>query len=288
MVNSSYLKCLFSCFLLTFFLSSPAVSSSATDVIKIPKLSFLPVLDGLHEEWGGFTGIKLHKSHSEVMVSPITVEVSAGHRDGYVFIAMRWPDDTQDTRHSPYVWNDERGRYVASDLKEDRVALQFAMDGDYTPNWLSGNEFVADMWHWKSARSNPLGLAHDKMTIVTRNKMTRSFKAIADDGKPIYIRRPSDSGDKIYDTKRYGLKQSKSMPKYVMNYGAEGSVVDVKARSRWRDGFWYLELKRAMSTGHNDDVEFVSGTSVLGGLAVFNRSSNDNHVISNLLRFDIE
>ena len=112
------------------------------------------------------------------------------------------------------------------------------MQGDYSANWASGNEFVADMWHWKSSRSAPIGYAHDKMTIVSHKKLSKAYKLVNEKGLEIYIRRPSDSGDKLYKSMRYGLKEKALMQKYLPNDDVTGSVADVKARSKWRDGYW--------------------------------------------------
>ena len=75
-----------------------------------------------------------------------------------IYIFMQWDDATKDDQHKPFIWNSAQNKYVAGEQREDRLALQFEMDGEYTVNWLSGNSFEADTWHWKAARSNPIGL----------------------------------------------------------------------------------------------------------------------------------
>jgi hypothetical protein len=262
------------------------VLAVAEQEVSVSPLSEAPVLDGILGDWSGDgQKIALVKAHPGVSVELSELRIWAGHFNGMVYMALRWEDASPDRQHKPYVWDDQQQRYVAGKQREDRLAIQFEMSGDYDTNWLSGNEFTADMWHWKSARSAPVGLAHDKMTIISRSKLTRSFKASTSDGTEIYIRRPSDAGDEIYSSKRYGLRENKQMPKYILNNAASGSIADVKAGSLWQNGYWQLELARKLDTGHKDDVAFAVGKDVRGGIAVFNRSGDDDHVISQNLLF---
>jgi Ethylbenzene dehydrogenase len=263
--------------------------AQAEQQVIVYKLKAPPVLDGDLSEWPfAATTLALNNFKPESKVTVNSIDVYAGHYEDVIYFAFRWADATQDLQHKPYTWDNEESRYVMGAQREDRLALQFEMQGDYSANWASGNEFVADMWHWKSSRSAPIGCAHDKMTIVSRKKLSKAYKLVNEQGLEIYIRRPSDSGDKLYKSMRYGLKEKALMQKYLPNYDVTGSVADVKARSKWRDGYWVLELERAFDTGHDDDVKFLVGSSVKGGLALFNRSEEDDHAISQTLRFVIK
>ncbi len=169
--------------------------------------------------------------------------------------------------------------------REDRITIQFVMEGEYTSNWLSGNTFKADTWHWKAARSNPAGVAHDKMTIISNEPIKKAYKGTAEDGSTIYIKRPSDQGDKLYTTKRYATKKQETMPKYIMTENPQGSVADVKASGAWKNGAWALETCRKLNTGNPDDVVFSKGNAVKGAIAVFNHSGDDDHNHSDTLTF---
>jgi len=216
------------------------------------------------------------------------VILSAGTYGDEIFILAKWKDDDADEQHKPYVWNSDKKKYEKGSQKEDRFAIQFAMEGDYSVNWLSGKYFKADTWHWKAARSNPIGLAQDKMTIVGDVAAKKAYKAKGPSGEDIYIQRPSDSGDKLYKTKRYRGYEKDVMPKYILTSAPSGSITDVKAVGRWSDGEWVLEMKRKLDTGHADDVKFSSGSTVQGGIAVFDKSGNDKHNLSSLLQFVFE
>jgi hypothetical protein len=75
------------------------------------------------------------------------------------------------------------------------------------------------------------------------------------------------------------------MPKYELSSSVSGSIADVSARGVWRDGYWTLELSRVLDTGHPDDVVLHPGRDVAGGVAIFDRSRNDDHAVSSVRVF---
>jgi len=255
--------------------------------VPIQTLTTPPALDGNGDDWAGVSGtrVKLHKSKPGATTQTQSVLIKGGIYGDSVFFYLEWEDRTEDVLHKPWVWDAAKKKYVKGPQREDRLAIQFATGGDYTTDWLSGREFTADMWHWKASRSNPVGLAHDKSTRISRHKLVRSRKITTDDAGPLYIVRPSDSGDKLYSVKRYHAYREAVMPKYLVNDSPRGSVADVKARGVWADGMWRLELRRKLDTGNSDDVVFVPGQALIGGLAIFDKSENDDHAVSDNLTF---
>jgi len=252
------------------------------ETVPVHPLTAKPTLDGNGADWAKVPAVQVQLK-GKLGIGAITVK--CGTYKGEVFLLVSWKDPTEDTQHKPFVWDKTQGKYVAGPQREDRLALQFAMTGQYTANWFSGNSFTADMWHWKAARSNPSGLAHDKMTIVSTTPMKKAFETKAENGKTIYIRRPGDTGDKLYKTVRYTKHQGDMVPKYVLAPNPKGSVTDVKARGVWNNGVWTVELSRKLNTGNKDDVVFRKGKTVLGGIAVFNQSGDDKHDVSDTLQF---
>ncbi|MBF0289044.1 MAG: hypothetical protein HQM14_14595 [SAR324 cluster bacterium] len=270
---------------LSFFMLLTTNLSGQT--IKIHHLTSEPVLDGLDSDWKGLSEvlIPLKKETSAFEDSVKELYIKGGVFGDSVYFFIRWQDETHDIVHKPFVWDQQKNKYVNGPQREDRLAIQFEMTGNYTTDWLSGNNFKADMWHWKASRSNPIGLVHDKMTTVSSLKMLRSYKTQDRQGKDIYFFRPSDKGSQLYITKRYRKKQQNLMPKYIINKEPHGSVADIKAKGIWTNKSWYLELKRKLNTGNADDVIFVKGKAIKGGIAVFNHSENDQHTISETLIF---
>ncbi len=256
--------------------------------IQMKPLTSEPVLDGSGLEWNAVsaTTITLHSAVPGKQPDVDSVIVKGGVFGDSVYFFAQWKDDTKDdTSHKPYVWSSEKKTYITAPEREDRFAMQFEMEGNYSANWFSGNLFKADMWHWKAYRSNTIGLAHDKMTIISDIQTKKAFKATAMNRKQIFISRPGDKGDKLYKSMKYQEKKQDFMQKYILNPEARGSVTDVKAKAAWENGVWSLELKRKLSTGHADDVIFAPGKSVKAGIAVFNRVSGSNHDTSDTLVF---
>ncbi len=245
--------------------------------IPVIQLNEPPQLDGNAEDWQAYqaTDVPLQ---GELAIQNVSVKSGVAGDDVYFF--FQWKDDSHDAVHKPYKWDVGKGKYSSGEESEDRFAINFGMEGDFTHDWFSGNSFKADMWHWKAARSNPLGLAQDKLTIISTQKKRKAYQAKAKNGTDIYIERPSDSGDKLYTTARYATKEQDVMPKYILNHEAKGSITDVKAKGVWVDGQWTLELKRKLNTGNPDDIVFVQGQAVLAAIAIFNHSGDEHHDIS--------
>jgi len=261
--------------------------ASAFQTIPVRQLPSAPVLDGSHSDWGesSFVHIPLVQTLEDGKSDVTSVSVMAGVHGEYFFLYAQWKDGKWNRIHKPFVWSETEERYIRGPQREDRFSIQFEMEGEYTTQWFSGNEFKADMWHWKSSRTNPAGLAHDKMTVITVEPVKRAYKAAGKNGKTIYIYRPSDTGDKIYSSKRYSKKQDPVMPKYTVLPNPSGSIADVKAKGVWKDGMWHLEIKRLLNTGNEDDLAFEKGQPVKAGIGIFNASETTDHNVSDTLVF---
>ena len=280
---------LISLFVFTLISGLTFGQSALAQTIPIYSLAQAPTVDGNDKDWSTLpaTTVALKKISPDGIVETNSVAVKGGTHGNRVFLFLEWEDQTEDADHKPWVWNDESKKYHLGPQREDRIAVQFAMEGDYSTNWASGSEFRADTWHWKASRSNPLGLAHDKSLTISRSKLLRAYKLSLPDGGHVYFIRPSDSGDKLYKTKRYRRFEQKIMPKYILTESPKGSVADVSARGVWSDGRWRLEISRKLQTHREDDVAFpLKPGKVLGGIAVFNHSENDDHTISDTLTFE--
>ncbi len=275
-------KVLISCLFMTI---SPAALAQTIIVFALTKA---PHVDGQDSDW---SDVPSHK----VMLTPTRPNsdlesrellIKAGHFQGQVFFYAQWPDNEENITHKPYVWDEEAQRYTKGTDREDRFALQFELSGEYSSDWANAKNFEADMWHWKAARSNPSGLAHDKKTTLSNTKLLRAASIPSPEGNNRYVLRASDAGTPLYRTLRYsGVKEQDVMPKYKLHPNPQGSIADVKAKGVWHDGSWHLELSRKLNTGHSDDTQFVLNQAVRGGIAVFDASSEDDHVISKTLLF---
>lgn len=257
-------------------------SALGQQVIKVVSLKSKPVLDGSTKDWEKVPSNTVSVKGDLAVKS---VEIKVGKYQNRVYFLAKWKDSTEDLIHNPFVWNSKKNKYIIGKIKEDRFSMQFKMKGNYTTEWDSGNLFEADMWHWKAGRTNPLGLAHDKMTIISRKASKKAFKLKSKKGYLIYILRPSDKGSKLYKSVRYKKKEQDTMPKYILQKNPKGSVADIKAKGVWRSGEWVLEMSRKMNTGNKDDVVFKNGGRVEGGIAIFDHTGTKYHDISDVLVF---
>ena len=73
------------------------------------------------------------------------------------------------------------------------------------------------------------------------------------------------------------------MPRYEVNTNAQGSIADIKAKGVWRDGHWYLEISRALNTGHADDAVVPANGEIQIALAAFNNVDGESHSVSDAL-----
>lgn len=272
--------------LLTFLFAvlSPA---ALAQTIVVSTLTQAPQIDGQDSDWDKVPA-------QVIMLVPFTQNsglqsreliIKAGQFQGQVFFYLQWPDNTENITHKTYVWNEAKQRYKKGTDLEDRLAMQFEISGEYSTDWPNAHDFVADTWHWKAARSNPLGLAHDKIATLSSKKLLRAASIPSPDGSKRYVFRESDEGTRLYKTLRYVKKEQELMPKYELFPNPSGSIADVKARGIWRNGSWHLELSRKLDTGHSDDAQFFSSQTVRGGIAVFDASPDESHIISETLVF---
>jgi DMSO reductase family type II enzyme heme b subunit len=259
-------------FLAALALSMPAGAATAQQELQARPAEQPITLDGEVEDWVGIPGIVVPLSG---IGGAERVELTAAIRGNRIYMLVVWDDPTRSDLHKPHKWNEAAYTYEKTDQMEDRFAISFEMSGEFSANKIGGSEFTADVWHWKADRSNRAGLAHDKWWRVSRTPFERSREFRTPDGDAVYLVRPSDAGDQLYKPARYHLKQNDLMPGYEINPAPSGSIADVQARGVWRDGRWYLELSRLLTTGHDDDVPIPAAGTIEIAVAVFDGVSNN-------------
>lgn len=116
-------------------------------------------LDGKADEdaWNQAVEVEVPLAYGPVKTASLKVL----YDDEDVFIRVRWPDDTEDRQHHPWVWDSEQEKFVAGSQVEDSVMLSFEAGCEWQPSFLAGYIFDFDGWHWMAARTDPLGQAVD-------------------------------------------------------------------------------------------------------------------------------
>ena len=257
-----------------------ALPAAAATNLPAPTTSKPIVLDGKTNDWKDISGITVPLKRDGGVAS---VNIKAAVRGDTIYFLAVWEDPDRSDMHKPYKWDDASSSYKATKQGEDRFAISLAMSGDFSADKMDGSEFTADVWYWKSSRSNPAGLAHDKMWRVAKNRFKRAKRFRTPDGSGVFLRRSSDAGDKLYKSVKYDTKDQEMMPRYKVNMAAKGSIADVKARGVWRNGRWYLELARKLNTGHADDAVIPASGTIEITLAAATGTTGGKHSVSEKL-----
>ncbi len=252
----------------------PAAAQSVVEAVMLPA----PIqVDGDLGDWAGTPSQRIALTGRGGVDF---VEVTFGIHDDTIYLRAVWDDATESRLHKPYRWDEQTLSYRRTRQLEDRFAISFAMSGEFSNSKLSGNEFTADVWHWKASRSDPAGIAHDKSWRVSRSEFPGAKKFTNPEGQVIYLARPSDAGDRLYRAVKHETRHEDLMPRYEVNLSPKGSVADVRAKGVWRDGRWYLEMARKLDTGHEDDAVIPAVGRILFAIAGHNDVDNERHSVS--------
>lgn len=253
------------------------VSAGETQVLSAQSAGPAISVDGDLGEWSAIEGITVPLTGNGGVAS---VEMKAAVRGDSIYVMASWDDTTESRLHKPYKWDKAAQAYGRTNQLEDRFAVTLAMTGEFSESKLSGAEFTADVWHWKASRSDPAGIAHDKMWRVSRTPFEKAKEITGAGGATVYVARPSDEGDRLYRPVKYTEHAEDIMPRYEVNLAATGSIADVKARSVWRDGRWHLEMSRKLDTGNPDDAVIPRAGNVEIAVAAFNDVDMRDHSTS--------
>lgn len=214
----------------------------------------------------------------------IAVMLKIGVAQGRLFMAARWPDDRPDTDYKGWEWSGSK--YVEGKKRDDMFAVRFHLDGDYDRSMLSGKNYRADVWLWSASRSNPSGHMEDMMHNISGKPIENAAEYETLDSGTVYIKKSRDAGNPMYkSTRPPKAMEADKLPSFELA-AASGSVADVAAKGVWKDGYWNIEFARNLDTGNPDDAAFKPGKKLLGQIAVFNHSSDENKSISEPLWFD--
>jgi hypothetical protein len=281
--------------------------------------------------WGKASAITIKTGVIEGSKAAADVEVSAKalYSGDDIWFRFEWADATESTAR---VWTWDGSAWKSSG-NEDRLSLYWEItpidkfqtrgcavlchnpDTDPIDKWYMiapGVNDRADNWHWKAARTNPVGQADDKYLIgeltdpediESANKGDAKDKGgykdnKAKDGKgPAMMQDPSkppSAGEGVLlvseavalDVSK--LKPGDTIPRELLEPWT-GSRGDIEAKGTWANGKWTVVLHRKLDTGHEDDVKLVTGKTFPFGLAVHDNAGAVNHTVSSdvyLLKFD--
>jgi DMSO reductase family type II enzyme heme b subunit len=245
-----------------------------------------PVVDGSVDDpaWAAATWRTVPM---EGEAGPHEARVAAVVHGETLTMAFRWADPTEDRVHKPWVRTADR-TWAAGPQREDVLAVGFPISGEFTGIMTSPVECVWDVWHWKAGRTDPAGFAMDRRHVHTlADPGTRGFSMDLPGGGKLHIRRPEDAGDSVTRSLKPPAGDADAAPQYEA-VAPTGSAADVRAKGRWRNGEWTVEISRALRTGHDDDAGFSRGASVPFAFAILDHAEDEQHVSSPRLELVVE
>lgn len=235
---------------------------------------------------------------------PLTVSMRAATFNNMLYIYAEWTDPSASEDIRKKMWSNNGSTWVKGPGDEDRFFIMFDAGDNGTEGsdcatmcHQPGPDLMAttggghvDVWHWKSARTNPGGCADDKWWDGTgRGSDAKNGSMYADNienvggvDRPMFMHSTGTAytGDFLFEADKVAFDPNldwtgKKIPFYVIDPSATGSRWDVKATGVYSAGKWTLELARAFNTGNVDDV--VLGVGVIEITVAITDNSGGTH-----------
>jgi hypothetical protein len=252
--------------------------------------STAPVLDGVVETtWNSAVSITTLKG----------VELKAMYDNDNIYVLAQWTDG-----HNLYGGSAAASESIDKNLwthdtswtksgNEDRFGIMWSATDDLGASCAkmchAGGEHKTsggnvDVWHWKSARTNPVGLADDKWWSKDGRGSDASTVGAYSDNKDDAGTAPKYSGpvtDGHFIIVPLGgttadlemaVDVVNTYPGYILEENAAGSRWDVNAGGAYDNGVWTVEFMRPLDTGNADDVIFTHNSSIDFSTATFDNT----------------
>ncbi len=285
-------------------------SSAWADTLTVTKAASVPEIDGVEEAaWASAPETVIIVSQVPDTVIAKNKEMQAGkyaknwtkskpnattevslkamYSEDMIFIRAKWADSSKDDQHKPFKWegSKEDGEYLSGKEREDRLAMQWPISGEFNSNMLAEVDAVVDVWQWKAARTNAAGIIHDKSHIRSTKPLTGKFSThYSASGKEVYVARPGDGGVSPYKSNKIDPfeYQGDMVVQYIPTVPDVADATDVEAKGKWDAGFWTVEIARKLDTGnHATDTVFDSAKKTQTAIAVFDHAGDHFHAVSN-------
>ena len=244
-----------------------------------------------------------------------------------IFFRFEWAD--KDKTLNKNRWKNSGGKWSKFKGDEDRLGMvweinridKFATKGcavlchnesKNEKEWyyaVSSSKEKADMWHWKSVRSNPVGYTEDGfVTTNPSKKPEEGRKRDAGSGKaksnqtkdksgPAYMQdssKPASVEDALLVSEAVEIKadtplqDGQEIPGYMLHTEWKDSFADVKTNGVWENGKWTLVMSRKLDTGYDDDLQFNTRKKYPFAVAVFDNAHEHNSYNSEPLKLEFK
>lgn len=271
--------------------SASAEMAEPRDLV-VQKLASAPTIDGDLSEWGSAWEVipvdEAIEADNKNRVGKIDVEVQFGVAGDELYFAARWPDATESRDYKPWSWKKSRKLYKRGKNRDDMFALRFDMGGDFRTCMIEKANYDVDVWLWSAGRSDQVNYATDGWHRISFDPIADAAEYEMDDGTVIYIKKQSDDGQAGFENNKPKRKkfQGDELPGVNIVGDPRGSVGDVAAKGVWKDGYWHLEMKRKLDTGHSDDVSLKGIDGIRSQIGVFDQGFAEHKSVSGELRLD--
>ena len=132
-------------------------------------------------------------------VADIPLTLKAAYSNDAIFFLVQYPDATENREHKTMLWDEAAERYRIGPSREDTFVFKWHLGAGPTDLRISGDSpHRADIWYWKSYRTDHAGFADDKMHVFDVTPMPRSQKVLSQTGHSFYLHRPGDAGEAAY------------------------------------------------------------------------------------------
>lgn len=240
-----------------------------------------------------------------------------------VFFRFEWPDGQKSINKKS--WRRTNGQWVKQKLDEDRLGVVFEIDridkfatkgcailchneSENEKEWYystSNKKEMADLWHWKAARSNPVGFTEDGYVIDNPSqKPEEGRKRDAGTGKaehnrtkdksgPAFMQNPSIQASlpgSLLKTEAVEIpadakfREGLWIPGYLLNSGWTGSFADIKTQGTWENGKWIVMMSRKLKTDDYHDIQFNTRRKYPFLMASFDNAHEHNSHNSEILK----
>ena len=250
-----------------------------------------------------------------------SVTTRALYTSDEIFFLFVWSDPTLSVTKDAWLYDGKNWSHQGGN--EDRISLLFEIDRidkfatkgcaivchvpPGAPNAKEGKFGTVsdaergDLWHWKAARSDPVGFADDTwLTKISEKKGGRKSDAgeggdlknmTEDKAKPKYTLAPGKKLGKhdillasdIAEITDYAAFQAGDILTYRMPNMPAGSRADIRSVSSYANGEWRVMLYRKLDTGNEDDVAFNPKKKYNFAMALFDDSGDENSYDSDVL-----
>lgn len=263
----------------------------ATTIVPAKVASGNISIDGREDDWADIQGSTIALSPMSGSNDIDSAILKAAYDEDFIYFLVKWTDPTSTESIHKKMWTYSNGTWKQSG-NEDRVFFLWNINAtDFegigcivychgTSMGTNNPGETVDVWHWKAARTDPVGIADDKHWVDEtvaeydveydefRTRLGDSGGGTASDNKsgdlPAYMA-PDDPGvnavflyadSAVPFDANAAWKDGDTIPGYILKPG-EGSRADVQTKGVYADGVWTVEFKRLLDTGNPDDHSFL-------------------------------